>query len=79
MTSNEIQQQALALSAEEKLQLVNRLMRSLQPEIQPNASTSLKQKGLAASLVGIAKTDSPPPTDEEVRAILDNRLIEKYL
>ncbi|MBD0300102.1 MAG: hypothetical protein ICV82_07590 [Nitrososphaera sp.] len=39
----------------------------------------LKPKGLAASLIGIAKTDAPPPTDAEVKAMLDQQLVQKYL
>ena len=50
-------------------------MRSLQPETQ----ITVKPKGLAASLIGIAKTDTPTPTDEEVKAMLDDRLTQKYL
>jgi len=50
-------------------------MRSLQPKLQPTS----KPKGLAASLIGIAETDTLPLTDEEVKAILDERLVQKYL
>jgi hypothetical protein len=42
----------------------------------PNSNST---EGLAASLIGIAKTDAAPPTDEEVKAILDERLVQKYL
>jgi hypothetical protein len=38
-----------------------------------------KPKGIAARLVGIAKTERPAPTDEEVTVMLDERLVEKYL
>jgi hypothetical protein len=41
--------------------------------------TAARPKGLAASLIGIAKTDSPAPIDDEVAAILDERLGQKYL
>lgn len=74
MKLDEIQDQALKLSREERLQLVNVLMQSL----QPTSKTAAKRHGLAASLIGIAKTDAPP-SDEEVRAILDERLTQKYL
>jgi hypothetical protein len=50
-------------------------MRSLQPE---NPLT-VKPKGLAKSLIGIAKTDAPPPTDEEANLILNGGLTQKYL
>ncbi len=75
MTLQEIQEQALRLSLEERWQLINALMKSIQPQSQLKA----KPKGLAASLIGIAKTDSPPPTDEEVKAMLNERLVKKYL
>ena len=75
MTIQEIQEQALRLSLEERWLLINVLMKSVQLQSQ----LTVKPKGLAASLVGIAKTDSPPPTDEEVKAMLDERLVKKYL
>jgi hypothetical protein len=75
MTLHELQNQALRLSAEDRLQLINALMRSL----QPSNPLAVKPKGLAASLIGIAKTDAPTPTDEEVNAMLDERLAQKYL
>ena len=75
MTLHELQDQALKLSVEDRWQLINSLMRSPQPETQ----ITVKPKGLAASLIGIAKTDTPTPTDEEVKAMLDERLTQKYL
>jgi hypothetical protein len=75
MTLHELQDRALRLSAEERWQLINALMRSLQPKPR----SKVKLKGLAASLIGIAKTDAPPPTDAEVKAMLDERLVQKYL
>ncbi len=75
MTLHEVQEQALRLSAEERWQLINTLMQSLQSKSQ----ATIKPKGLAASLVGIAKTDAPSPTDEEVKILLDERLVQKYL
>jgi hypothetical protein len=75
MTLRELQDQALKLSVEERWQLINALQRSLQPNSQP----TVKQKGLAASLISIAKTAEASPTDEEVNAMLDERLAQKYL
>ncbi len=37
------------------------------------------RKGAAKRLRGLAKTDMPPPTDAEVAAMLEERLVEKYL
>jgi hypothetical protein len=75
MTLLELQEQALRLSTQDRLQLINVLVRSLQTK---NSST-VKPKGVAASLIGIAKIDTPAPTDEEVNAMLDERLAQKYL
>lgn len=75
MTLRELQEQALELSVEERWQLVKTLIQSL----QSNSQLAVKPKGLAASLIGIAKTDARPPTDEEVKVMLDERLVQKYL
>lgn len=75
MTLNELQEQVMRLSVGDRQQLIETLQRSLRTKKQP----AVKPKGLAASLIGIAKTDAPPPTDEEVKAILDERLAQKYL
>ncbi|MEB3337404.1 MAG: hypothetical protein VKJ46_08085, partial [Leptolyngbyaceae bacterium] len=74
MTLHELQNQALRLPVEERWQLINTLMRSLQSKGQ----SAVKPKGLAASLIGIAKTDTPP-TDEEVEVMLQERLVQTYL
>ena len=71
MTLQKIQEQALMLPYEDRWQLINALMKSVQPQSQP--------KGIAASLISIAKTDALPPTDEEVKAMLEERLLQKYL
>lgn len=75
MTLRDLQEQALKLPVDERWQLINTLMRSL----QPNSESTVKPKGVVASLIGIAKTDALPPTDEAVRAMLDERLVQKYL
>ena len=75
MTLQKIQKQALMLSYEDRWQLINALMKSVQPQSQPKD----KPKGIAASLISIAKTDALPPTDEEVKAMLEERLVQKYL
>ncbi|MBE9077542.1 hypothetical protein IQ241_09560 [Romeria aff. gracilis LEGE 07310] len=75
MTLSEIQERALKLSVKERRQLIITLTRS----VQPLKRSVDKPEGLAASLIGIAKTSEPSPTDEEVKAILDERLVRKYL
>ena len=83
MTLHELQEQALKLPAEERWQLINVLMRSVSDQqswlLQPNPRSTARPTGLATSLIGIAKTDAPPPTEEEVKAMLDEQLVQKYL
>jgi uncharacterized protein HemX len=74
MTLQELKNQALKLAVDERLELIAALQQSLDPRLQ-----SLSKQGLADGLIGIAKTDAPPPTDEEVEAMLDERLAQKYL
>ncbi len=73
MTPHELQTQALALPSNDRWQLTNALLRSLQ------SPSTAKPQGLAASLIGIARTNGPAPTDNEVAAMLDERLAQKYL
>jgi hypothetical protein len=73
MHLHEVQTQALQLSPSDRWELIDTLLRSLRPSSPP------KPKGLAASLIGIAKTSAPDPTDAEVLAMLDERLVQKYL
>jgi hypothetical protein len=73
MTLHELQTQALALPSNDRWQLTNALLRSLQ------SPSTAKPQGLAASLIGIAQTDNSTPTDNEVAAMLDERLMQKYL
>lgn len=75
MTLQDVQEQALQLSTEDRWQLMDALMRSLQP--RPKATE--KPPGITACLTGIAKTDEPALTDEEINAALDERLQQKYL
>lgn len=75
MQLDEIQDQALKLSPEERLQLANVLIRSLQ--LTPRPATNRQE--IAERLIGMAQIDTPPPSDEEVAAMLDERLAQKYL
>jgi hypothetical protein len=74
MTFAELKHQALSLSEADRQQLFNALAQSLHPA-QP--SSVPKSSGIAARLIGIAKTDLPAPTDTEVQVMLDERLAEK--
>ncbi|MEA5553467.1 hypothetical protein VB713_21240 [Anabaena cylindrica UHCC 0172] len=73
MTFEKLHEQLLMLPEDDRWELINILMKSLRSK----ASLTVKYKGIASSLVGIAKTDAPTPTDEEVKSILETRLLQK--
>jgi hypothetical protein len=75
MTLQELQDNALELTIADRWQLISSLMRSVRSSLPSTA----KPQGLAASLIGIAKTDTVPPTDDEVTMMLEERRIGKYL
>ncbi len=59
----------------ERLRLARMILETLEaPSIGvPSRTESLKD------IIGLLKTDAPPPTDEECRAILEEELIKKHL
>ena len=75
MTLQELQDNALELTIEDRWQLINTLMKSVRSRV-PLVS---KHQGVAASLIGIAKTETASPTDDQVKAMLAERRIEKSL
>ncbi len=75
MTLQELQANALELTIADRWQLISSLMRS----VRSNPSSVAKPQGLAESLIGIAKTDALPPTDDEVHFMLEERRLGKYL
>jgi hypothetical protein len=75
MTLQELQDNALELTIADRWQLISSLMRS----VRSNMPSTAKPQGLAASLIGIAKTDAVAPTDDEVMMMLEERRIGKYL
>jgi hypothetical protein len=75
MSLQELREQALQLSVSDRLALMSTIIDSLQSELRPRPD----RKGAAQRLIGLAKTDQPPPTDAEVEAMLEERLVEKYL
>ena len=75
MSLQELRKQVLNLSVSDRLALMQTIITSLERELRPRPDT----KGAAQRLLGLAKTDQPPPTDAEVEAMLEERLVEKYL
>jgi hypothetical protein len=75
MSLREIKREIPNLSVGERLELMDAIVRSLQREFRPKRD----RHGAAAALLGLGKTDAPPPTDAEIETILEERLVEKYL
>ncbi|WP_017717818.1 hypothetical protein [Kamptonema formosum] len=75
MSLQEVTKEIYKLSVMERLQLVDAIVRSLQEELRPRPD----RKAAIERMRGLAKTDAPPPTDAEVEAMLEERLVEKYL
>ena len=75
MTLQELQDNALKLTIEDRWQLINALMEYVRSRV-PLVS---KHQGVASSLIGIAKTAAAPPTDDQVKTMLAERRIEKFL
>lgn len=75
MSLQELREQALQLSVSDRLALMKTILYSLEEELRPRRD----RKGAAQRMRGLLKTDAPPPTDAEVEAMLEERLVEKYL
>ena len=73
MTVQEIVAAIPTLSLDERLALLKVLTHSLRSAERPN-----KTRGVPASEVrGLLKTNSPPPSDEEIKEICAEYLLEK--
>ncbi|MBD1834143.1 hypothetical protein H6F61_15945 [Cyanobacteria bacterium FACHB-472] len=75
MSLQELKNQAYKLSVSDRLDLVNAIVESLRRELRPRPNL----EGVVERMMGVAKTDQSPPTDAEVEAMLEERLVEKYL
>jgi hypothetical protein len=75
MSLQELKEQARQLPASDRLELVRAIIESLQdvPSQPPERSRLIKQ------MKGLLKTDQPAPTDEQVKSMLEERRVEKYL
>ncbi len=75
MSWQELRKEALQLSVSDRLLLVEAIIRSLSNELRPHPQVP---KGTLTGLRGLLKKDGLPPTDNEIEAILEERLEEKY-
>jgi hypothetical protein len=55
------------------------LARRILETVETHPASAPPRKGSLKDLLGILKTDAPPPTDDECRAILEEELIKKHL
>jgi hypothetical protein len=69
----ELVQQIRDLSREDRLSLLRELVKSLEAEEPKSSRTSS-----LARVRGLLKTETPPPSDEQVRESYVQYLIEKY-
>lgn len=75
MSWQELRKEAMQLSVSNHLLLVEAIVRSLRDELRPRPPAP---QGTLTGLRGLLKKDGLPPTDEEVKAMLAERLEEKY-
>lgn len=61
--------------SERRITLARRVLESVEANPIPRRARSSPLK----PLVGLLKTDAPPPTDDECRTILEQELIKKHL
>ncbi|WP_339374988.1 hypothetical protein [Scytonema sp. HK-05] len=75
MSLQSLKEQARQLSVSERLELVSAIIESLQDSSSqlPERSRIIKQ------MKGLLKTDQSAPTDDQVKAMLEERRVEKYL
>lgn len=73
MSWQELRKEALQLSVSDRLSLVEAIVRSLSNELRPRSPIP---EGTLTGLRGLLKTDEPP-SDEEVKTMLEERLEEK--
>jgi len=75
MLLQELKDQVYKLSVSDRLTLVSVIIESLQdiPSTQREQSSAIKR------MRGLLTTDQPAPTDDEVEAMLEAWLVEKYL
>jgi len=60
----------------DRLSLAKAMIESLQEDLRPRPQLPAD---FVDRMIGLGKTDSPPPTDAEVEAMKAEGLVEKYL
>jgi len=76
MSWEELRKEAYQLSVSDRLLLVEAIVRSLSNELRPRPESI---EGTLTHLCGILKNEQSSPSDEEIAAMCEERLKEKYL
>lgn len=83
MSLQNLKEQARQLSISERLELVSAIIESLQDSSSQQPERSLKAGTMRSRIIkqmkGLLKTDQPAPTDDQIKAMLEERRVEKYL
>ncbi len=84
MSLQDLKAQACRLSVNDRLELVRSIIESLQDVASQQTEPSLRERCFSKSeaikqMKGLLKTDQPAPSDEQVKAMLEERRVEKYL
>jgi hypothetical protein len=72
---NEVWEQVRSWPSAPRITLARRILESLDTTSGPVGRPRASLK----NLLGLLKTDAPPPTDEKCRSILEEELIAKHL
>jgi hypothetical protein len=81
MTLRELEQQVHQLSVADRLSLLNTITQSLQQDIAPPSESTQQEKlAIVDQMQGfLARPGELAPTDAEIKAMLEQRRVEKYL
>lgn len=71
-------EQVQSWPARDRLNLAQALLASLRPELLGPDPARPRRKQPLAELVGLLKSDSPPPSDEGCSRLLEDELLQKY-
>lgn len=75
MSLQDLKEQARQLNVNDRLELVQSIIESL----QNNSSQQTERSRVIKQMKGLLKTAQPAPSDEQVEAMLEERRLEKYL
>lgn len=74
MTQEQLIEEIRRLPLERRVELLELISRSVREEMRPRE----RDGSSVERLRGVIKFDGPPPTDEEVKDLIADYLLEKY-